>query len=191
MDGKAAILDATERALCEQGYADLTMQDIADETGMTTAAIHYHFDTKEELLNAFLDDLLARVEDQIACDASDPGERLAAFLDAVFTPAEGDDGLPVALLELKAQAPYHETYRERFADLDASIRAVVAETVREGVDAGQFAQADPDAVARFVATALNGSYVRTVALDEDPAATRQVVESYLERRLDWTPGVLA
>lgn len=186
------IMAATGRALCEHGYADLTMQRIADESSMTTAAIHYHFDTKEELLNAFLDDLVGRFEAKLACDARDPRERLATFVEAVFTPSEsGDDEFGVALMELKAQAPYHDPFRERFLELDEAMRTTVESAVREGIEDGYFEEADPVTVARVVTTVINGGHVRNVALGEEPAATRTAVETYLELQLGWTPEVVA
>jgi AcrR family transcriptional regulator len=193
-DTKREIIAATGRALCAHGYADLTMQRIAEESSLTTAAIHYHFDTKDDLLDAFLDDLLDRFEARLACDAGDPRECLATFFDAVFTPSpspaergDGVDDFPVALMELKAQAPYHDRFRDRFRALDEAMRTVVREAVADGVEAGHFADADPDAVARLVVTAINGAHVRTVALGEAPTPTRRVVEDVLARRLDWTP----
>ena len=197
-DAKREIIAATGRALCAHGYADLTMQRIAEESSLTTAAIHYHFDTKDDLLDAVLDDLLDRFEARLACDAGDPRECLATFLDAVLTPTgspdgrgDGVDDFPVALMELKAQAPYHDRFRERFRALDDAMRTVVREAVADGVDAGHFADADPDAVARLVVTAINGAHVRTVALGEAPTPTRRVVEDVLARRLDWTPATEA
>ncbi|MFB6156054.1 MAG: TetR/AcrR family transcriptional regulator [Haloferacaceae archaeon] len=193
-DTSAGIMEATHRALCEHGYADLTMQRIADESTMTKAALHYHFDTKEDLLNAFLDDLLARFEERLACDASDPHERLAAFLEAVFAPvdeSDGDDDFAVALMELKAQAPYHETYRQRFLELDERMHDVVASAVRDGVEAGTFAEEDPGEVARFVVTVINGSHARKVALGENPTETRRIIEHYLATTVGWTSGVAA
>ncbi|MFB6129744.1 MAG: TetR/AcrR family transcriptional regulator [Salinigranum sp.] len=190
----AEIMEATGRALRTHGYADLTMQRIADESSMTTAAIHYHFDTKNELLNAFLEDLIERFEGELACEARDPRERLEAFLDVIFTPVEADDDdddFPIALMELKAQAPYHETYRERFLELDETMRDVVATAVRDGIDEGYFEESDPEAVARAVVTAINGSHVRRVALGEDPEATRRAVGEYLALRLGWSPEVVA
>lgn len=47
------IMEATYRALREHGYADLTIKRIAAEYGKSTAAVHYHYDTKEELLRRF------------------------------------------------------------------------------------------------------------------------------------------
>ena len=185
-----AIIRATGRSLCEHGYADLTMQRIAEESAVTTAAIHYHFETKEELLNAFLDDLIDRFEREVVVDASDPRTQLTAVLDAVFA-ADPDDEFPVALMELKAQAPYHETYRQRFVDLDERLRSVIETAVDDGVEAGHFEACDPAVVARFVTTAINGGHVRMVALGEIPADTRRVVEAYLDAELGWRPEATA
>ncbi|WP_135852700.1 TetR/AcrR family transcriptional regulator [Halorussus salinus] len=191
MDAETAdqMMEATYRALREHGYADLTMQRIADESSVSKATFHYHFDTKEELLNAFLDHLLEQFEGRLACEASDPEERLDTFLDAIFAPAE--DASPIPLIELKSQSPYHETYRERFVAMDERLREVVAGAVRDGIESGQFDEADPDEVARFVVTAINGAHVREVALGESPSETRRLVEEYLERRLGRRPEVAA
>ncbi|MFB6197855.1 MAG: TetR/AcrR family transcriptional regulator, partial [Halobacteriaceae archaeon] len=110
----AEIMDATYRALCRHGYADLTMQRIADELSLSKAAVHYHYETKEDLLNAFLEHLLDRFEQRLASQSSDPRTRLDTFLDAVFGPAEeGDNDFAIALTEIKAQSPFNEGYRNR------------------------------------------------------------------------------
>jgi AcrR family transcriptional regulator len=188
-ESTAEIIEATGRALCEYGYADLTMQRIADESSVTSAAIHYHFDTKEELLNAFLDDLLDRFESRLACEARDPREQLTDFLDAVFEESSSDhDDFPVALMELKAQAPYHDVFRDRFVELDNVVQDVVATAVRDGIEAGHFDDADPEEVARLVATMINGAHVRSVALGEGIGRTRETIEQTLALHLGWTPG---
>ena len=189
---RAEILEATNRALCEHGYAGLTVQRIADEASVTSAAIHYHFDTKEELLNAFLDDLIGRFESELSCESADPRTRLNTVLDAVFSPKNpGADGFPVAVMELKAQAPYHELFRERFLDFDGVMREVVADIVRDGVDGGGFDETDPEKIARLITTMSNGAHARVVALDEHPAETRRIVEDALELHLGWRPDARA
>ncbi|MFQ3320151.1 MAG: AcrR family transcriptional regulator [Natronomonas sp.] len=184
------IMEATYQALCEHGYADMTVQRIADESSLSTAAIHYHFDTKEELLIAFLDYLIERFEQRFACTANDPRERLETFLHKVFAPEDSGD-FPIALLELKAQAPYHEGYRERFLEVDRHMRDIVAEAVRNGIDGNYFDDADPDTVARSVVTMINGGHSREVSLGETQEKTRDAVEEYLELQLGWTPEVMA
>lgn len=188
-DASDDILAATYRALCEHGYADLTMQRIADRSDRSKAALHYHYDTKEDLLQAFLDDLLAQFESQLDCEATDPGKRLDQFVEAVFDPArEGGQRFPVALLEIKAQAPYHQAYRDRLAAVDERMREIVSDAVRDGVEADQFASRDPDVVARFVVTLISGAHAREVGLGEEPAATRSLVEEYLDETLDRDGG---
>lgn len=191
MDGETTdeIMTATGRAICEYGYADLTMQRIAEESGITTAAIHYHFDTKEDLLNAFLEDLIDRFLAQFECENRDPGERLETFLQAVFTPSKtGRDEFPVALMELKSQAPYHDHVRERFQELDDVMRSTIASIIRDGIDEDLFDEANPDEIARIVTTLANGGHIRMVALGESPDETRTIVERVLTSRLGWEPN---
>lgn len=178
------IMEATYCALCRHGYADLTMQRIADNSEKSKAALHYHYDTKEELLRAFLDYLADRFEAKLATESDDPEERIRSVVEAIFDSAEADRGeYSTALLEIKAQAPYDEAYRARLQTLDERLRETVADAVRDGVEAGMFADVDPEVVARFIATATNGAHAREVGLGEDPSETRALVESYLSAEL--------
>lgn len=186
---KSEIIDATNRVLCEHGYAGLTIKKIADESSMTTAAIHYHFDTKAELLNAYLDDLVEQFKSNITSEATDPRDRLTALLDTVFTSSNPDaDGFPVAIMELKSQAPFQELFRERFLDLDNMMRGVITDIVADGIDEGHFNEIDPNEVARLVTTMINGAHARKVALGEPLDETRRVVEHTLALQLGWHPG---
>ncbi len=48
---KDKILDTAERLIAEQGYAATSLRHIIAEAGVNLAAIHYHFGSKEELLD--------------------------------------------------------------------------------------------------------------------------------------------
>ncbi|MFC7203050.1 TetR/AcrR family transcriptional regulator [Haloferax namakaokahaiae] len=182
------IMEATYHALCEHGYANLTMQRIADESSVTKAALHYHFDTKQELLNAFLGYLIDQFEARLACDASDPRERLTTFLDAIFsTASDRDTDFAIALMGIKAQAPYQSQYRERLEEVDETMQSVVKDAVADGIESGLFDDVEPDTVAHTVVTLVNGSRVREVTLGEEPNEARSLVEAYLELELGWSP----
>lgn len=47
--GAEALLDAAEQLFLERGYANVSMQQIADAAGFTKGATYYHFQNKEEL----------------------------------------------------------------------------------------------------------------------------------------------
>ena len=49
---KDKILDAAERLIGEQGYAGTSLRHIIAEAGVNLAAVHYHFGSKEDLLDA-------------------------------------------------------------------------------------------------------------------------------------------
>jgi AcrR family transcriptional regulator len=51
---KLAILDAAERRLHDEGPEGVRIQRIAADLGITDAAIHYHFGTREALMDALL-----------------------------------------------------------------------------------------------------------------------------------------
>ncbi len=189
-DPRADIMRATYRALCAHGYADLTMQDIADEAPVSKAALHYHYDSKRELLAAFqafiADRFLSRIR---AADdpAADPRERLAAVLDAALSPPSSDDELrdiQRALLELKAQAPYKSTLRDHVERTDRAFRDIVADILAEGVEAGAFEPTlDPEATAAFVATVMAGNQAQQVAVGQSPAETRELLRLHVEERI--------
>jgi AcrR family transcriptional regulator len=51
-DTKEKILDTAERLIGEQGYAATSLRHIIAQAGVNLAAVHYHFGSKEGLLDA-------------------------------------------------------------------------------------------------------------------------------------------
>jgi AcrR family transcriptional regulator len=186
---REAVIRATYRALCAHGYANLTMQDIADETDLSKATLHYHYDTKRDLLIAFLDALTSWYEGRLETLAGDDAaERLASLFDECLSPDDSDSdtdypAFHTALLEIKAQAPYDEAYRERLAAADEVLLTRVRGIVADGVDAGTFREVDPDATAALVADVLAGGHTRNVAVGRDLDETRAVLDGYVARHL--------
>ncbi|MUV56511.1 transcriptional regulator, TetR family [Halogeometricum rufum] len=186
-DAAADIMDGTHSALRTHGYAGLTMQDIADEAGLSTAALHYHFDCKHDLLVAFLDRLFEQFEARIAeLDGDDAAERLLSLVETVLLPPTDDDPheFRTALLEIEAQAPYDDAFRARLERFDETFTARVRSILETGVEEGTFAaDVDPDEVASFVVTYVRGARTQNVAvgtpLDDSLAAFRDYVEGTL------------
>src|SRR5579872_6311506 len=69
IDTKQKILDTAERLIGEQGYSGTSLRQIIAEAGVNLAAVHYHFGSKEELL----DELVMRKAGPVNA------ERLARF----------------------------------------------------------------------------------------------------------------
>jgi AcrR family transcriptional regulator len=79
---REAIMEATFRALSKHGYTDLRMRDIGDEFERTRPVIHYHYNSKHELIASFLEYLIGQYKDDVAVDdVDDHWERLRIRLD--------------------------------------------------------------------------------------------------------------
>ena len=59
-DTRQRILDSALHLFAERGYAGTSIRDIAEELGVTKAAVHYHFPSKEQIVAALLEPYLAR-----------------------------------------------------------------------------------------------------------------------------------
>jgi AcrR family transcriptional regulator len=180
------LIRATYRALCKHGYANLTMQDIADESTKSKAALHYHYDTKQDLLLAFLSFLYERFEERVRTpEGENPRERLVVFIDAALTPPERDEQLAfqTAFLEIKTQVPYNEGFSEQIAQFDDLLHEQCRSIVAEGIEAGVFRETDPDAIATFFVTLFNGDHVLWVTENQSSDTTRQLFVDYIESQL--------
>jgi AcrR family transcriptional regulator len=180
------LIRATYSALCKHGYANLTMQDIADESTKSKAALHYHYDTKQDLLLAFLSYLYERFEERLrAPEGENPRERLIAVIDAALSPPQRDEQLAfqTAFLEIKTQVPYNEGFEERIAQFDDLLHERCRSIVAEGIESGVFRETDPDAVATFFVTLFNGDHVLWVTANQSSDATRGLFVDYIESQL--------
>jgi AcrR family transcriptional regulator len=90
---KLRILDTAERLFAENGYAATSLRQIIGDAGVNLAAVHYHFGSKDELLDAIVMRKAAPVnEERLALldklEAGSKGKALpiAAILDAFLTP---------------------------------------------------------------------------------------------------------
>jgi AcrR family transcriptional regulator len=90
---KFAILEAAERRLHDEGPDGVRIQRIAADLGITDAAIHYHFGTRETLMDALLRRIGRRLVDDIDATLSSraPDEIDVASLGRLFQRAYADE----------------------------------------------------------------------------------------------------
>ncbi|SEH67436.1 DNA-binding transcriptional regulator, AcrR family [Halopenitus malekzadehii] len=181
-DSNEEIMRATYRVLQEHGYADLTIKRIADEYGKSTAAVHYHYDTKDDLLVAFLDYILERFVNTIhEVETTDPEQRLNLLLDKLLVAPEDHRDLLIAVLEMRSQAPYKEAFGKRFQQNDEYVRYMLKTVMDHGIQEDVFHDVDTEHTARALMTIVDGARARAVVLDEtDTLATaRQTADEYV------------
>src|SRR5688572_24235760 len=79
------ITGALRRVMARQGYERASVADIAAAARLAPGLVHYHFESKLDILLALLDELAAEHHERLgaALDAAgaSPRARLAAFID--------------------------------------------------------------------------------------------------------------
>src|SRR6478672_10481678 len=103
---REAILDATERLLARKGYQQMTMDDIAAESGVARRTIYLHFKGKEQVALDSIDRVVERLLERLRCIAGEgkpPEERLRAML------------LERVMFRFDSVREYHHSFTEMFA----------------------------------------------------------------------------
>ena len=118
IDGEStrmAILQSARRRLCEAGYAQLNVRDIARDAGVNHALIGYHFGGKQQLVLAVLDDankqLLER-QTQMYSDTASASQKWQQACD--FYEDDLQSGFVRLLMELMGASFTDEALRNEF-----------------------------------------------------------------------------
>lgn len=172
-DTRREIMGATYRALCKHGYANLTMQDIADEFDKSKSLLHYHYDTKDDLMLAFLDHVIGWIGDRLEeSETEEPLDRLREYLDRfVIKPGEEEESFSLALLELRLQAVHHPGFREKLQAHYESNVETAARILDDGIEEEVFKPVDTHAVAEMLYTSMTGASAYQVTLGASQATT--------------------
>jgi AcrR family transcriptional regulator len=171
-----ALMTATYRALCEHGYDDLTMRDIAAEFEKSRALIHYHYDSKADLLAATLGWMVDRYEAYVFGELSEgdgPRETLERLVDVVLYGPETSEfdhwAFFTALLEFRSRAHRDERIREAvLRGYDRTIDVIRA-ILEDGIERGAFREVDAGAAAHFLFLATDAIRVRRITNGEPEA----------------------
>lgn len=156
-DLRRAILDQARHLLVNEGYDRLSMRKIASAVGCSATSIYLHFESKDALTHALIDEGMQRLGD--ALDAADPGGAAPARLDALghayvrFGLDNPEYYQIMFQLHPERMARYPaENYRRARRNIER-----FAGVLAEGETAGSLAPVPtPDVAAHVLWTALHG-----------------------------------
>jgi AcrR family transcriptional regulator len=163
------ILAAAVGQIAREGIDGVRIARIAMDSGVSTALVHYHFDSREALLAEALEYSYAHAaEVRIESDrpeGASGAERLQSMIEQCLpgTPALQEDW--VLWVELWLRAVRHPELRPVAEELYGRLRAWFADEIKAGVSSGEFGRCDPDDVADRTLALLDGFGVRTLIGD--------------------------
>jgi AcrR family transcriptional regulator len=192
---RKAIIDATLAVMLRQGMAATTARDVAHEMGTSGGLIHHYFASMDDLHAAAFERAAAQgieaTQQALAgLPKADPVGRVQTFF-ATYVRAEQDWAFQL-WLDAWSEASRRPVVREVSQRLNVAWQQLLAGEIREGVAAGSFRCADPDAAAWRILSLLDGLALQTVAhrLDLDREAVVAWSVAYAETELGLSAGVL-
>jgi len=194
VDTHEEIMYATFAALQEYGYAELSIQYIADEVQLSKSTLYHHFADKDDLILSFLQFLLNTMEGKCQYGQFDnPKREVLEIVDKVLeeniTPQPSSEGAIMAsYIELRAQAIRNPTHREPITEADQQFVEQVATLIEAGIRQGVFQTVDPEETAEFLLAMLHGIIIQSITRHDGPLPQLQsALKNYLRAELFLNP----
>jgi AcrR family transcriptional regulator len=174
---KPQIIAAAAEVLYERGLFDTRIGDIAERAGTSSPTILYYFESKDRLLEEAVEyadrsfyERLSEGQDRF----EDPGDRLVHLIEETSL---GPGGLNdyTLWMEIWVRARRDPSVRRSYFRLARRERALIADIVRDGQQAGEFsATTDPDDFALALSALMDGLGVQVTLGQPDVGAARMV-----------------
>jgi len=164
------ILAAAVERIASDGIDDVRIARIAMDAGVSTSLVHYHFETREALLEQALDYSFELAGDvrigEDDGDVPDHTRRLAAMIDQCLPYPGQLERDWILWVELWLRAVRHAELRPTAARLYARMHTWFAQAIVAGTEAGEFnPTADAERVADRVLALCDGYGVRALLGD--------------------------
>ena len=143
--------------MIERGFANTRIADVANELGVSSGLIHYHFESKgalfAEALRYASESDLARLASTVA-----EGETAAEKLERIFqlySPSESETGW-LLWIDSWGEAMRSRELRDISQELDLAWQQTIEKIIVEGVQSGEFHCEDPNGAAWRLTALLDG-----------------------------------
>ena len=170
------LLEAASQEIYTSGFRGASLETILDAAQVTKGALYHHFESKEALGHAVLDEVIAeegRVKWQVRLEGND--DPITALIGAIqatsLLPEQVNGGCALNNLA-QEMSPVDESFRKRIAELFKGWESTIAEALRRG-QAHRLVRTDVDAdeVATFLVAAYEG-YLSLAKTSRDAAKLR-------------------
>jgi AcrR family transcriptional regulator len=172
-DRREQILAAARRCFLRDGFHATSMQDLFEESKLSSGAVYRYFASKEEMIVAIAEANLREVISLVHAIASQEpgtsvGEAIACVVEAVQAKHDRD-GLAGLAIQVWAEALRNPALAHQFAALMGQVRTELVEVVRQQQNQGRLPTELPaDAFATVLLSIVPGAIVH-LALIGGPA----------------------
>ncbi len=139
---KQQIIEAAAAVFARKGFYQASMDDIVQESGLSKGGLYWHFNSKDDIITAVLDQFFSAEMDEIAEILTAPiaaSEKIRQLMQQMM--ADTVEELTAYLniwLEFYAVAARGGTFRERMLVYLQQFTELLATLIQQGIDAGEF-----------------------------------------------------
>lgn len=166
----ASVLDAAFLTIADHSIADTTTALISERAGVSKPLLHYHFKTKEILLERVLDKLLDKLL-EIPMENFNknisPSDELKAIFQKYKATIVSEPALLVVFYDFWVYGIKRGQYREKITRRFLGFRGYISEIVKAGVERGEFAPEKSHMIPPLMLSLLEGASLQLIA---DPQA---------------------
>ena len=156
---REAILAAACEVIADIGFENVRMRIVAERAGVSTAALHYHFDTREKLFAEALRysfDHTGRDVYEARSSQDSATNRLARIISASLPTTENLRREWAMYQELWCRANREPESRAVAVELNRAQQGWIEETLADGIASGEFKPIDAAAHARLISSLCDG-----------------------------------
>jgi AcrR family transcriptional regulator len=190
------MLRAAAELICERGFSETRIADVAKRAGVSSALVIYYFGTRDRLLVDALrhsEESFYEAAETMLAEVSSLRERLSLLIRWTCVPeGDGADEIPGAWglwFDLWAQAFRHDEVKAGRIELDARWRRMIIDALDSAESGERNAKVDARMFALEFAALLDGLSIQ-VALEDpdvDSEVAYQIAMRFAERELDLPP----
>jgi AcrR family transcriptional regulator len=191
------MLRAAAKLICERGFSDTRIADVAKRAGVSSALVIYYFGTRDRLLVDALryseESFYTSAQNMLA-EVGSLRDRLSLLIRWTCVPeGEGDDEIPGAWglwFDLWAQAFRHDEVKAGRIEADARWRRMIVDALQSADSAELKPTVDTKMFALEFAALLDGLSIQ-VALEDpevDSELAYQIAMGFAERELNLPPA---
>lgn len=159
------LIRSAYKVMGEKGMNNLSLQDVADEAGVSKAILPYYFASKENLMLQTMRWVLARVAQRIreaVVGADTAEEKVSAMLDTIFVGPESNRMFYLVFFDFLGYAARSDKFGDVSATFHEICNGLYAEVVRLGQEEGVFHERDEGEAAAVVRALVDGMFTQWI-----------------------------
>lgn len=187
-DTRDRMIEAAWELIAQRGLQAVRVADVAQRAGVSTASVHYHFKTRQDLLEEALRTSLQKSHDRLSADLAsieDPSERLLHLLELQLP-----NSAPLVLewsiwLQVCAQAALDPRIRTMHTAAYEGWLATIVEAIEYGRERGVFEKNSNGRIALRLTALVDGLGIQfaTGRADQPVERMREILLDFVRAEL--------